>query len=96
MPDQIWIQHRFTITEGDKSFSDALVLPKSEYEVLTLQQIETQKQQRFNNWKTIISTPQPKQSKTEMLASIDKDLASLEEQKTQLLSLKDEVSKGGK
>ena len=51
MADTILIQHRFTIIDKDGlSFSDALVYPRSVYDTLTSEAIETQKQGRFDAW----------------------------------------------
>lgn len=98
MTDQIFIQHRFTIVEDGNSFSDALVLTKDEYDLLTPEQIESQKQERFNNWKEFVNNPvkQPEQTKEELIASLDKDLANLEEQKQVLTAQKSELQKVAK
>lgn len=57
MNDQIIIQRRFTIERDGLAFSDAIVLPEDEYNALTPEQIEAIKEERFQNWKTIVTTP---------------------------------------
>ena len=94
MTDQVFIQHRFTVTEGDKSYSDAIVLPQADYNKLSSQDIETQKQTRFNTWKTIISTPPPVLTKTEQLAAIAEQKKTLQDQLVVLTA--QEADLGGK
>ncbi len=69
MDDQIFIQHRFTITDPDTgySFTDALVMPQGEYEALQEDDIESQKQERFDNWKEAIATPPAEESDEEVV-----------------------------
>ena len=56
--DQIFIQHRFTIKRaGESTYSDALVLPKEEYEALSESEIEAIKEERYTNWKNFIANP---------------------------------------
>ena len=57
MSDQVFIQVRFSINRDGLDFSDALVLTQDEYNSLTPDQIEQMKSDRFENWKTMISTP---------------------------------------
>lgn len=88
MEDQIIIQHRFTkIDENGNRFADAICLPISEYEKLSEKDIEQMKDERFTNWVDAIKNPpqQPEPTKEEQLAVMDKELASIEEQK-QLLT----------
>lgn len=96
MTDTIFIQHRFTTIKDGITLSDALVMPKTEYDSLTPVQIESLKEERFVNHKERIEHPpvQPKLSKAELIASLDKDISSLEEQKTVLTSQKAELQKG--
>ncbi len=93
MNDQIFIQHRFKVEENGQSFSDAIVMPQDEYVKLTPEEIETQKQERFNNWQEAIKSPlvQEEISKEEQLAQLEKDIASIEEQKQILVNQKLEV-----
>lgn len=94
MSDQIIIQHRFTIERDGLTLQDALVLPKEDYEKLTPEEIEVQKESRFTNWSEQIKNPPPQVelSKEEQLIQVEKDLASIEEQKTQLTSRKVELA----
>ena len=96
--DQVIIQHRFTIVKDGISLTDALVLPKADYEALSSEQIETLKEERFQNHKDRIENPPviPEPTKEEQLASIEKDLASIEEQRVALTSLKTELEKPSK
>lgn len=48
--DRVFIQHRFTIED----YSDALVKTIEEYEAMTPEDIEREKQERFDNWKRVI------------------------------------------
>lgn len=61
------IQIAFTISEGDFSYSDALWLPADH--TFTEEQIEVMKRERFDNWKTVISTPPPGPTNEELEAS---------------------------
>lgn len=95
MEDQIFIQHRFKVSKDGLDLQDAIVLPLDEYNVLTKKEIEDIKTERFDNFKETIENPpvKPEPSKEDKIASIDKDLASLDEQKAQLLSMKSELNK---
>jgi len=61
--DQIFTQggithHLFTLYDnGYPKFSDAIVIPTSEYNLLTPEQIETIKQTRLDNWVWMITHP---------------------------------------
>lgn len=89
MEDQVFIQHRFTITEDDKTYSDAIVLPIDEYNALTSKQIETLKQDRFDNWKTAISTPPPEVDPDVAIDDIQAQIDTLQEQKTSYVAEKE-------
>ena len=91
--DQIFIQHRFTVQRDGLTLQDAIVLPKEDYDKLTESDLEAQKEERFTNWSEAIKNPvkQPEPTKEEYLAQLDKDLASLEEQKQVLTAQKVEV-----
>jgi len=97
MADQILIQHRFTITKDGQTLSDALVMPVAEYNALSPAQIEVLKQERITNFIKAIADAgkAPKPTKQETLDFLDRDLASLEEQRQNILRLKAEVQ-GGK
>ncbi len=88
--DGIYIQDRFTIEKDGITLSDAIVLPQGEYESKSKQEIEAIKQERFDTYKDRLKNPPivPEPSKADKLAIITKDLASLEEQKQTLLSMK--------
>ena len=94
MNDTVYIQHRFTIERDGQTLQDALVLPKEDYEKLTPEDIEAQKESRFVNWVEQIKNPPPQVelSKEEQLAQVEQDLKSIEEQKVQLSSRKVELA----
>lgn len=92
MSDQIFIQHRFKVERDGLVLDDAITLPIAEYEAMKPEEIESAKEERFANFKEAVTNP-PKQeepTKEEKIASLDRDLASLEEQKVSLLALKSE------
>lgn len=95
MADSIFIQHRFTINRNGVSLTDALVYPKDKYDTLTPQEITALKEERYSKHvERIKNPPKPKEpTKEEQLAAIEKDLASIEEQKVTLTSLKTELQK---
>ena len=94
MSDQILIQHRFTIERDGLVLQDALVLSKEDYDKLTPEDIEAQKESRFVNWSEQIKNPPPQVelSKEEQLLQVENDLKSIEEQKIQLTSRKVELA----
>lgn len=105
MADQVFIQHRFTIEKDGKSYSDALIVPFDDYGKLSPEEIEAQKNERFDNWKANLEAITKEKTSEEVVVSIDKDLLALEEQKQILLLQKSElqaeiatasVVKGGK
>lgn len=79
--DNILIQHRFTIERDGHTLQDAIVLPKEDYEKLTPEEIEVQKEERFTNWVKVLTTPPPVLSKEEELAQVEEQLKGIEEQK---------------
>lgn len=95
MSDSIFIQHRFTAQKDGLTLQDAIVLPQAEYEALSPQDIEAMKRERLDTFVESVKHPvaQPEPTKAEKIATIDKDLASLEEQRVALVSLKAEVNK---
>jgi hypothetical protein len=87
MSDKIFIQHRFTVKKvGSYDYSDAIVLPKEEYEKLTEGEIEAMKEERWANWDNLIKPPpvQPEPTKEDLEAqvkAIDEQIATLTAQK---------------
>lgn len=51
------VQHIFEITQDGHTYRDALVMPQADYDVLTVEQIATMKQGRFDNWLAVINAP---------------------------------------
>jgi len=94
MPDRIYVQHRFTEKRaGYSEYSDAIVLPIDEYEKLTKEDIDAIKEERFQNWKSIIENPPveielkdvPKEDLQSQVESIDRQIQDLENQKTRVV-----------
>ena len=91
MIDQVFIQHRFSIERDGKTLQDAICLPVSEYEKLSPEDIEAQKEQRFSNWINILNTPpevvEPTKEDLEaQQVSIDQQIEVLQSQKVELSS----------
>lgn len=86
----IYIQDRFTFTHNGIQFNDAIVLPEEEYKKLTSEEIETTKQERFENWKTSISTPPVEVEPTE--EELQKQALAIDEQIQVLTAQKEELS----
>ena len=82
----LFIQDRFVIEQDGINLSDALILPKSEYESLSKEQIETLKQERFQTHKQRLENPPiiPEPSKEDVLADVVKQIEMLQAQKTEL------------
>ena len=91
--DQIFIQHRFTVQRDGQTLQDALVMPLEDYQKLSEAEIEAQKESRFTTWSEAIKNPvkQEEPAPEEKIAQIEKDLASLEEQKQVLTAQKVEA-----
>lgn len=91
--DQIFIQHRFKIEQDGRSFSDALVMPKEEYDKLTPEEIETQKQARYDNWVYVIEHPEPaiELPLVDQLENVESQLADLQAQIDYLSVQKTEI-----
>lgn len=93
MADQIFTQHRFTIEENGRSYSDAIVLPQEEYQKLDEAAIEQIKTGRFDSWKSLVDNP-PKEvepTKEDQLALVDLEIAQLDEKKQLLIIQKQEL-----
>lgn len=48
---------RFTAQDGDHSYTDALYFEPAEFKSLTPKQIEARQQERFDNWKRVVTAP---------------------------------------
>lgn len=86
MPDQLFIQRKFQISKDGLNLSDALVLPKEEYESLSEKQIETLKTERFDNHKYNIEHPPiiPEPTKAEKLQVLEQERLELQEKWSQI------------
>ncbi len=63
MTDKIQIQVLFTITRDSYTYTDALYFPVGE-PLPSEEDIESMKQQRFDNWYAIVTAPPPEQEGT--------------------------------
>lgn len=81
MTDQLYYQLRFTKEKDGKSYSDAITLPKADYEKLTPAEKETTKQQRFDNWIAILNAPPIEAPLEDQLKGINDQIAELTNQK---------------
>jgi peptidoglycan hydrolase CwlO-like protein len=71
-------------------------MPVEEYEKLTPEEIELQKEERFANWIKVVNTPQEaveptKEDLEAQQVSIDQQIESLQSQKVQLSSKLEQV-----
>jgi len=54
----LFTQDRFTITDPEVgSYTDAIILPQEEYDLLTPEDLEALKQSRFETWKQSVLHP---------------------------------------
>ena len=52
-----WVSDRFQIGESPWVFNDAIVMLQDQYDALTPDDIAAMKQQRYDNWYTIVTNP---------------------------------------
>jgi hypothetical protein len=87
--DEIFIQHRFTYTDPKYgTFSDAIVLPQTDYNALKQADIDTLKQTRIDNWINLQKNP-PVQAiipPVQQLADIDNQIESLATQRETIIA----------
>ena len=88
MEDQVFIQRRFKIEKNGISLSDALILPKNEYDSLSEQDIESLKTERFTNHKERLENPPVVEapSDEQVLADIDAQLVELQKHRLEVAS----------
>lgn len=84
---------KFTITEGDKTFTDALYYDLGAYPSIPKQTIEAAKQGRFDNWKIEIAKPQPPIDLDKAIADCQAQIDFLIQQKASYQTQK--ASSGG-
>ena len=53
------VKINFKKTDGTYTLQDAIHMPRAAYDALSEAEVEAMKQQRFDNWITIITTPAP-------------------------------------
>ena len=99
MADSIFIQVRFTLTQKDQTLNDALFYDQATYNALTPQQLQADKQARFDAWQKAINTPPPVVSSAVQLVSVTQALADAQQLVTDLTAqktaLQASVIKGG-
>lgn len=88
--EEIKIQIRFSIND----FNDALYFSQTEYENTSREQIESLKQERYNNWLAFVENPEPVKevNKTEArveIVGIDEQIKELTERKEKLSEIID-------
>lgn len=90
MTEQVFIQHRFTVEKDGKSFSDAIVLPISEYKALSEVQIEQIKNERFDSWeKSVLNPPVVEE------IPVEEKISAIEDQIDQLIAQKEALEQEG-
>lgn len=57
MSDNQFVIKDFTLGEGNYVFTDALVMEKSDYDALTVDEINALKQKRYDDWYAIVTAP---------------------------------------
>ncbi len=94
MSDRIFIQRCFTEEKDGIRLDDAIILLDVDYGKLSEEQIVVIKKERLDKFVDSIQHPPVKvePTKSEKIASLDKDIAALDEQKAALVSLKAEIN----
>lgn len=64
------VQVRFTVVDGDHTYSDALYFTPAEFASLTPEQLMARKVERFQNWKAIVTAPPRVPTQEEIQAQI--------------------------
>ena len=82
----LFIQDTFIIEQNGISLSDALILPKSEYEALSPAQVTSLKNARFTAHKERLLNPPviPQPTNEEVLADIDRQLVELSNRRVEV------------
>lgn len=85
--DEIFIQYRFTYIDPKYgTFSDAIVLPQTDYNALKQTEIDILKQTRIDNWVSSLKNP-PVQA----IVPPAQQLADLDSQIEQLSTIRDDL-----
>lgn len=97
MQDKVSVHITFTKEQDGKTLTDALIMSLDEFNSITPEKIEEQKQQRLDNWIKAVNTPveavEPtKEDLESQQASIDEQIAQLQSQKVVLSSKLEAVS----
>lgn len=96
MEDKIRVQVQFTKTTDEGiDYTDCLYYDLVEYPNVKQEDIETAKQERFDNWQTLIENPPVIEEVPidDQIASIDSQIKDLTDRKVELESLKAEAKK---
>lgn len=96
--DQVSIQYKFTIERDGLRFTDALYFSPEEYQAKKSEDIEALKEQRFTNFKAVVTAKPPELTKEQLLAQVAEEKKAIEEQlvavtarETELNAVKAEV-----
>lgn len=94
--DQVFIQHRFTLSDSYGVFSDAIVLPKAEYDLLSAKNITDTKAARLLGWKKAIDDAKllPSPTKAEQLSKVTSELTELTKKVDDLTLQKQQLEAG--
>lgn len=77
------VQIRFTVTDGDHTYSDALYFTPAEYAAKTPEEIEAMKLERFERWKAVVTAPPrelTEEDKQAQIASLTQQQLDTQEQ----------------
>ena len=61
---------KFTVDDGDDIFPGALVLKKSEYDLLSPESLEVMQTEKYNEWKTARTPPTPEELAAQQVARL--------------------------
>lgn len=62
---------KYTVKEGDHTYTDALYFTAEEWAEATPESIEAEQQRRFQNWLSFLSTPVPELTEEEKAAHLE-------------------------
>lgn len=84
---QVFVQVRFTVTDGEHEYTDALYFTPEEHAALSPRDLAERQAARFDNWKAIVTAPpielKPEEQAAQKAAQITmltEQLASVQEQ----------------
>lgn len=92
MSDSIWIQVRFTLTQNGQTLNDALFYSQDQYNALTPQQLQADKQARFDSWQKAINTPPPVETPDQQFTDVTNQIDALNTQLDQLTQTQSDLA----